>query len=186
MQGPSQASQPSMAAWGAAWRMWCTSCSSTPLPPCPANPRQPAWAAPAIRCVLCVSNTGKQSATMMVQATPAAVLKQASACNGGAQAGASAPSRATPTPCTCCKKTGCAPPVASANWRRLWATACASSCTWSPRFMWAYGGCEMPPSRLVINAPTQGGAGHCGTSHVLGKEQNAAGWGEEGATIALL
>jgi hypothetical protein len=54
--------------------------SSTPWPMSPASPRQPACAAATQRPETSHINTGKQSATMMVQATPEATEMQASAC----------------------------------------------------------------------------------------------------------
>ena len=56
-----------------------TAASSTPRPPLPASPRQPACAAATARPSRSHSSTGRQSATMIVQAHAFAVDTQASA-----------------------------------------------------------------------------------------------------------
>ena len=56
-------------------RNWPKFSSSTPS----ANPRQPAWAAATTRPPAWANNTGRQSATRIVQTTPAVRVQQASA-----------------------------------------------------------------------------------------------------------
>jgi hypothetical protein len=75
-------------------------CSSTP----PASPRQPAWAAATRWPASSVKSTGRQSATMIVQARPVAVAVQASAAVPSRTTGiasCAASSATTPVPCTC-------------------------------------------------------------------------------------
>ena len=162
MQGPSQAIMSDTSAparFKSAHKL-----SRTPSPfdfmdsPGPASPRQPAWAAATHRPAASQSNTGKQSATMMVQATPGSRLQQASATRPW---GVAAPSCRLATPCTCCKNTGLCP-ICTARRSRLVCTSADRSPTWSPRFMLSQGAAETPPWRLVMSARTRVGVGQSG------------------------
>ena len=77
-----------------------------------------------------VNSTGRQSATITVQAMPRVVVTAASASN---PFGVPASSTATRVPCTCRMNTGRAP-SARRSTARLLATATGASPTWSPRF----------------------------------------------------
>ena len=72
----------------------------------PAKPRQPAWAAATRRPSALVNSTGKQSATITVQARPGWSVRQASAT---VPSGVEASSATTWVPWTWFKKTGFEP-----------------------------------------------------------------------------
>ncbi len=126
----------------------------------PAKPRHPAWAAATNVPSRSVSSTGKQSATMMVQASWRCVVMQASAVRPFSVA---AWSVSTSAPCTCCIKTGrvC---ISLCNSARLASTLLGASPTWSPRFMLSQGLADTPPLRVVKTARTLAGAGQSGIS----------------------
>ena len=107
-----------------------------------------------------VSSTGKQSATMMVQASCRCDVMQASATSPSLVARSIA---ITWLPCTCFKNTGRLP-MADCSAARLPATFSGTSPTWSPRFMVSKGTLEIPPCRVVKTARTPGGAGQSGIS----------------------
>jgi len=111
------------------------------------------------------SSTGKQSATMMAQATRGSRVQQASATR---PSGHPSVNSRVETPCTCCKKTGRRPSQLASCWR-LAPTWDGASPTWSPRFMLSQGATETPAWRLVMTALTPEGAGQSGRIHWSGK-----------------
>ena len=143
--------------------------SRTPFLSVPPSPRQPAWAAATAVPSRLVNSTGKQSATMMVQASPRWVVTQASA---AVPSGVVRLNSSTPTPCTCLRNTACAP-MDFCSVARLAFTSSDTSPTWSPRFMLSHGALEQPPARVVNSAFTLAGAGQSGISQSGGvKPQN--------------
>jgi len=163
MQGPSQTCTSAAArpASDAARKQCAKVASNTPCPlgqPNPARPRQPAWAAATQVPFGSVNKTGKQSATMMVQATPEWAVQHASAVS---PCGVEASTSRTSLPCTCCMNTG-GTPMVCANKLRLAATCALRSPTWSPRLSDCQGACETPPWRVEKNALTCEATGQSG------------------------
>ncbi len=104
-----------------------------------------------------------QSATRTAQTTPGRAANDASASTGAATVDAST----TVVPCTCRNHAGSAGRLAARR-ARFASTSSRSSPLPRPRFMPppsapAHGPRLAPPSRVVTNARTRGGAGHDGT-----------------------